>query len=56
MAKTVMIVSLTWSLMRSSENLLNGDIFLETTLFVALTALVLILLSPDVVTSALAGD
>ena len=56
MAKAVMIVSLTWSLMRSSETWLNGSIFTEAALFLALTAFVLVILSPDVVASALGDD
>jgi hypothetical protein len=47
-AKTVMIVALIWSLMRSSETFLNDSIFTRIILFVALTALVRVVLSPVV--------
>jgi len=56
MAKAVMIVSLTSSLMRSSETWLNGSVFTEAVIFAVLTAFLLIVLSPNVVTSARDDD
>jgi len=56
MAQAVMIVSLTSSLMRLSETWLNGSMFTDAVMFVALTAFVLIVLNPNVVTSVSDDD
>jgi nitrate reductase alpha subunit len=40
MAKIVVIVALTWSLMRASDTWLNEGRFTDAALFIALTALI----------------
>ncbi len=57
MAKTVMIVALMWSSMRSSETFLDDSIFTKAILFVTLTMLVRMVLRPVVAwASAPDGD
>ncbi len=56
MANAMMIVSLTWSLMRANETWLNGSLFTDAVLFVAMTALVWIALNPDVIGPSAPGD
>ena len=55
MGKTVIIAALTWSLMRASDTWFDGS-FIDTALFIALTALIWLVLSPDVAWDSAAHD
>ena len=56
MGKTVMIVALTWSLMRASDALFDDGWFTDAALFVALTTLIRVVLSPEVASASSAQD
>lgn len=56
MGKTVMIAALTWSLMRASDTWLDDGSFIDTALFIALTALIWLVLSPDAAWDSAAHD
>ena len=56
MGKTVMMVALTWSLMRASDTWFDDGWFTDAALFIAMTALIWVVLSPEVVSVSAPHD
>jgi hypothetical protein len=56
MGKTVMIVALTWSLMCASDAWFDEGWFTDAALFIALTTLIRVVLSPEVASASAAND
>jgi hypothetical protein len=56
MGKTVMIVALTWSLMRASDTWFDDGSYIDAALFIALTVLIRIVLSPELARDSAAHE
>ena len=56
MGKTVMIVALTWSLMRASDTWFDDGSYIDAALFIALTVLIWVVLSPELPWDSAAHD